>query len=39
VESAGEALGYALGARVRVRKPLDMEMNRLGHVRESAQTA
>ena len=35
IESAGEALGYALAGRVRVRKPLDLEIDRLRHVRGS----
>ncbi len=37
VESAGELVGYALGARVAVRKPLDVEIDRLRHVRGSQQ--
>ncbi len=39
IESAGEALGYALGRHVRVVKPLDVEMDRLRHVRGSRQHA
>ncbi len=37
VESAGEALGYAFGSRVRVTKPLDVEIDRLRHVRGASQ--
>ncbi len=35
IESAGETIGLVLGRHVRVRKPLDVEIDRLRHVRGS----
>jgi hypothetical protein len=37
LESAGELVGYVLGQRVSVRKPLDPELDRLRHVQASRQ--